>query len=199
MAKKTSSTSPKKRKKKKRTINKQTIISVLIILAVIAFVLPDLMPFFMPSESKRPKTSTTSNLPTNPTSPPPEPVFTKENELSIISGENGQSIKSIDVEVADDEAQRAQGLMYRRSMKDEQGMLFLFDRPAPQSFWMRNTYIPLDIIYVDENKKIITIHENTTPLSEISLPSNGDAQYVLEVNGGWCRRYGVKIGDVLEW
>ena len=200
MAKNVPSSKSKKRKKKRATNRKQTVISILIILAVIAFVLPDLMPFIMPSGPKRSNVPSSTNIPpANPSTAPAEPTFTKESELTIISSETGKAIKTLDIELADDPAQREQGLMYRRSMKDEQGMLFLFDRPAPQSFWMRNTYIPLDIIYVDENKKITTIHPNTTPLSEVSLPSDGDAQFVLEVNGGWCMRYGVKVGDVLEW
>ena len=191
---------PKKRKKKKVTNRKQTLITVLIVLVGIAFVLPNLMPFFTPSpRARRSSAPANSDLPTNPPAAPVEPPFTKEGELSVRSGESGETLKKLDIERAENDAERRKGLMFRRSMKDEQGMLFLFDQPAPQSFWMRNTYIPLDIVFVDENKKITTIHQNTTPLLEVGLPSNGDAQFVLEVNGGWCQRYGVKVGDILEW
>lgn len=199
MAKGNASPSSKKKKKKKPTNRKQTLITVLIFLALISFVLPDILPLFMSSSGNR-NTSTRTELPKNPsTPPPPAPVFKKEGEATILGGETGEAIKTIDIEIADDPAQRQQGLMFRKSMRDEEGMLFLFDRPAPQSFWMKNTYIPLDILYLDENRKITTIHPSTTPLSEVGMPSDGNAQYVLEVNGGWCQRYGVKVGDIVEW
>jgi hypothetical protein len=89
--------------------------------------------------------------------------------------------------------------MYRRSMSDTQGMLFLFNESVPQSFWMRNTFIPLDIMFEDENLTITTIHENTQPLSDKSIPSNGNARYVVEVNGGFTKKHGLKIGDKINW
>ena len=125
------------------------------------------------------------------------PVFTKEGEVVFISG--GAAIKKIDVEVADNEAERNQGLMYRPYMPDSVGMLFIFEQSEPQSFWMKNTIIPLDILYVNENKEIVYIHKNTTPYSEQSLPSYENAKYVVEVNGGFTDRYGIKVGDSISF
>lgn len=89
--------------------------------------------------------------------------------------------------------------MYRRNMSDTQGMLFIMDVAAPQSFWMRNTYIPLDIIFVDENNTILNIHQNARPRSESPLPSEGNAKYVVEVIGGFTQAYGIKPGDKIQW
>ena len=195
---------PKAQKKKKKKSPKrnyrQLIISTLIILAVIAFVLPDLMPLFSGGgrgtvRSRNPTAPTTTN--TAPSMP--EPSFTKEGELSIISGESGNVIQRIEIEKAENDEERARGMMFRKSMPDSQGMLFLFEESRPQSFWMKNTLIPLDIIYIDETKKITTIYANTIPESETSLPSKGNAKYVLELRGGYCQDYGVKVGDNVEW
>lgn len=86
--------------------------------------------------------------------------------------------------------------MYRRSMADTQGMLFKFDKAEPQSFWMHNTYISLDIIYVNENKEIVKICKNAEPLKENqNLNSEKNAQYVIEVIGGFSDKFGVAEGD----
>ncbi|HFA49430.1 MAG TPA: DUF192 domain-containing protein [Bacteroidetes bacterium] len=196
-AKKTSSNAPKKRKKKASKRNyRQIIISLLVGLALVAFILPDIMPLFRGGANRG---YVPSNNATNTNNAMPEPTFTKEGELTLISGETGEPIKKIDIEKADNDAERAFGMMFRKSSTDNQGMLFLFDNSEPQSFWMKNTLIPLDIIYIDENKKITTIYPNTTPLSETSLPSNGNAKYVLETRGGFCEEYGVKVGDIVDW
>ena len=105
----------------------------------------------------------------------------------------------IDIEKADNDMERQFGLMYRRTMEDTQGMLFLFDESTPQGFWMKNTYIPLDIMFVDENNVITTIHENTTPMSDKTVASKGNAKYVVEVNGGFSKKYGIKEGDRISW
>jgi len=74
-------------------------------------------------------------------------------------------------------------------------MLFIFEWPAAQAFWMKNTIISLDIIYLDENKKIVSISKNAVPYSEDSLPSAGKAQYVVEVVAGFTDKYGIQPGD----
>lgn len=129
----------------------------------------------------------------------PEPVFKKEGELFFQPASGGKAIAKIDIERAETEVERAQGLMFRKSMDEDKGMLFLFERSEPQSFYMRNTYIPLDIMFVDENNVITTIHENTKTLNDNSLPSNGPAKYVVEVNGGYAKRHGIKVGDKISW
>ncbi|QEH42089.1 DUF192 domain-containing protein [Chitinophaga sp. XS-30] len=123
------------------------------------------------------------------------PAFKKEGVLSFISKEKGDTIKTIDIEIAETDEERAQGLMDRKAMAESQGMLFIFAAPEEQSFWMKNTYISLDIMYVDEKMEIVSIQKYATPLSEESLPSFKKAQYVVEVNAGFTDRNKIKFGD----
>ena len=108
-------------------------------------------------------------------------------------------IRAIDIEVKKEELDRSTGMMWRRSMEENQGMLFIMDRPEPQSFWMRNTYIPLDIIFVDENLRILNIRANAQPGSLQSQSSVGDALYVVEVIGGFCAQYGIEADDEIRY
>jgi uncharacterized protein len=117
----------------------------------------------------------------------------KEGEVVFLRGE--KRLRKIDVEVAENETERQKGLMFRPYLSDSVGMLFVFDEATPQSFWMKNTMISLDIIYVDQNKKIVSIQKNAKPYSEESLPSFSSAQYVVEVIGGYCDKYDIKVGD----
>ena len=128
-----------------------------------------------------------------------EPMFTKQAELSFIKGADNIVVNTIAIEFAKDEYSREKGLMYRRSMDEMQGMLFFFEDEAPRSFWMKNTYISLDIIYIAENKKIVSIQKSAIPLSEESLPSYKDAMYVLEVNAGFTDKYNIKVGDGIRF
>ena len=128
-----------------------------------------------------------------------EPQFRKEGELEFFSKEGKKEIRKIDVEVAENDDERMQGLMYRRSMDDGKGMLFIFQNEEPQSFWMKNTVIPLDIIYVNSKKEIVKIFKSTTPFSETSLPSGKPATYVVEVAGGFSDKYGIKEGDMINF
>ncbi len=121
-----------------------------------------------------------------------EPKFRKDGELKFI--QNKKILQKILIEVADNDMERTQGLMYRKSMPDTCGMLFIFETMQPLSFWMKNTHIPLDIIYIDNDFNIVSIAANTTPFSEISIPSGKDAQYVVEVNAGFCQRNKVVAG-----
>ncbi len=125
-------------------------------------------------------------------------AFVKEGELRFL--DNRDNLRAaIDIEIADDDASRMQGLMYRDSMAETQGMLFVFPDQAERSFWMENTILPLDIIYVNAQNRIITIQKNTVPYSRDSIPSNGPAKYVVEVNAGFCDRHLVRVGDHIEW
>lgn len=123
--------------------------------------------------------------------------FVKGGE--VVFYKDGNKVVKVDVEIAADDTQRAKGLMYRPYMPDTVGMLFVFDKSEPQAFWMKNTIIPLDIIYVGANKKIVSIQKNAVPYSEKSLPSEGDAQYVVEVNAGFADQYGLKPGDAISF
>ena len=99
------------------------------------------------------------------------------------------------VELADDPQERAKGLMFRREMADEHGMLFDFGAEEPASFWMANTYIPLDMLFIKADGTVESIAERTTPLSKRSVPSKGPVRYVLEINGGLSDELGIKPGD----
>ncbi len=132
------------------------------------------------------------------TSDQPSVQFTKEGQLTITDS-LGQSKAQFDIEFARDDYERETGLMYRKIMKDHQAMLFIFKDEQPRYFWMKNTYIPLDIIYINAGKQIVSIAKNAQPLDETSLPSHFPAKYVLEINAGLSDDYGLKKGDKVRW
>jgi uncharacterized membrane protein (UPF0127 family) len=99
------------------------------------------------------------------------------------------------VEVVSDDAGREKGLMYRRFMPQDRGMLFDFKEEAPVAFWMKNTYIPLDMIFISRRGVVTNIVANAEPLSERLIPSGSPAYGVLEINGGVAARIGLKVGD----
>lgn len=125
--------------------------------------------------------------------------FTKEGELQLLKAENDSIIATLDIEIADDKYQTETGLMYRQSMAKNQAMLFVFPNMQPRSFYMKNTYIPLDIIYLNREKEVVSIQKNAKPLDEKSLPSSAPAQYVLEVNAGLSDKWDLKEGDKIEY
>lgn len=100
-----------------------------------------------------------------------------------------------DVEMATTPQQQSMGLMFREEMATDAGMLFVFPEPRPASFWMRNTLIPLDMLFIDAGGRIVNIHERTEPLSETSRPSDGPVRGVLEINGGLSQVLGIASGD----
>jgi uncharacterized membrane protein (UPF0127 family) len=113
-----------------------------------------------------------------------------------VSGDWGQA--HFHVSVADDNAERAQGLMFVEQMPVMTGMLFVYDHPQSVSFWMRNTLIPLDMLFVASDGEILTIHENAIPLDRTPIPGGDDVQMVLEINGGLSARLGIVPGNVLQ-
>jgi uncharacterized membrane protein (UPF0127 family) len=125
-------------------------------------------------------------------------TFLKEGEL-VFTTNYGNTISKIDIEIADDDQQRELGLMMRRSLKEDNGMFFIFPFETIQAFWMKNTIIPLDIIYVNAQNEIVKIYKNTVPYSEKSLPSEKPSLYVVEVNGGYTDKHGIKEGDKIIW
>ena len=102
------------------------------------------------------------------------------------------------VEIADDEAERARGLMYREPLADDRGMLFQFPDMAERGFWMENTPSPLDIVYIDDQGRIVSIARHTTPYSRQTIPSYGAAKGVLEVRAGRTEEIGAEPGDVVR-
>lgn len=113
-----------------------------------------------------------------------------------VSGEFGQATFSIDV--MDDVQERAQGLMFVEEMPMLTGMLFVYERPQFVSFWMKNTLIPLDMLFVSPEGEILRIHENAVPGDLTPIPGGEGVQMVLEINGGLSSRLGIVAGDVMQ-
>ncbi len=100
----------------------------------------------------------------------------------------------VTAQVADDEDERAKGLMFVKGMPQDQGMLFVWPESRERSFWMRNTFIPLDLIYINGGR-VVSVVENARPHDETGLPSGQPADMVLEVNAGWVKAHGIAAGD----
>ena len=102
------------------------------------------------------------------------------------------------VEVADDGAERAQGLMFRESMPTSAGMLFVYDAPQRASFWMKNTLIPLDMIFADETGRVTRVHSNAVPGDTTPIDGGTGVRFVLEINGGLAQRLGLAEGTEMR-
>lgn len=164
--------------KKKNTALTRTIIIVLAIIVVGYFVYDNLI------KSNEPKVEYYK--------------FTKEGELTFTDSLGTLKAK-IDLEIADTEYERELGLMNRNEMKENEGMLFIFPEQKVLTFWMRNTLISLDMIFVNDQKKIVMIHKYTKTLSDQSYSSTLPAKYVVEVVGGFTDKHSIKVGDKIDW
>jgi uncharacterized protein len=122
----------------------------------------------------------------------------RSNPAVILASGAGRDVK-VQVEIADTPAKRARGLMYRNDLGEDQGMLFLFPAPVDQTFWMKNTPLSLDLIFIGSDLRIVGIVERATPFSTDSLSVSGPSQFVLEVRGGFCQRNGVKAGGAVRF
>ncbi|MBT9370316.1 DUF192 domain-containing protein [Rhizobium sp. CSW-27] len=116
--------------------------------------------------------------------------------LSILTFSGGR--QDFTVELALDAEQRQQGLMYRTEMAEDHGMLFDFGDSRAVAMWMRNTLIPLDMLFIDARGRIVNIHQGAVPLSETIIPSGGPVKYVLELKGGVVAKRGIAIGDLVD-
>jgi uncharacterized membrane protein (UPF0127 family) len=130
---------------------------------------------------------------------PGETSFQKEGELVFIDNNTQEIIKEIDIEIAENTYERNQGLMYRYTMNDNNGMLFIYDNSGLRTMWMKNTYISLDIIFANEDYEIVSIHKNAIPLSTNIISSYKDAIYVVEVVAGFCDKYRIKEGNKVRF
>lgn len=128
-----------------------------------------------------------------------KPVFRKDGELRFVDGKTTNVITTIDIEIADNDAERAQGLMFRDSMPENAGMLFLMETEEPQAFWMKNTILSLDIMFVNADRRIVSIHKSCKPYSLDQIESGKPAMYVVEVNAGYADRHGLKTGDLISF
>ena len=160
------------------------------LLALIGLILPSVGSWF-PSkpDSRLPKTAEIESM---------EPQFTEEGVGAFVD-QNGDTLASFRLELAETAAETAQGMMYRRSVPEGTGMLFIMAEERPQSFWMRNTYVPLDIIYLKADGEVVSIQANAQPMNDMPLPSEGPAKYVLEIAGGGSAQYGIKTGIKWLW
>jgi len=122
----------------------------------------------------------------------------RDGELQFLR-QDGSLVVSITMEIADTPEARIKGLMERWSLPELHGMLFIFDYPEMQRFWMHNTPLSLDMIFVDENRRILNMAESTTPMSKQTYSSRGPAKYVVEVRAGFSKRHGIEEGMSIQW
>ena len=125
-------------------------------------------------------------------------MFKKQGELRFFTPKQ-DFIAGIDIELAQNESQRQLGLMYRDTLAENQGMLFVFDNEEARAFWMKNTILSLDMIFVNAHNEIVTIHKYTTPYSEETYESTGPAKYVIEVNAGYADKRKISVGEHISW
>ncbi|GAB5565638.1 MAG: hypothetical protein Wins2KO_27010 [Winogradskyella sp.] len=137
--------------------------------------------------------------PTNTNTDKVVPKFTKEGILSLRTASSDSIIKILDIEIADNEYETQTGLMYRTSLATNQGMLFVFPDEQMRNFYMKNTKLPLDIIYINAAKEIVSIQKDAKPFDETSLPSEAPAKYVLEVYAGLTEEWQLKKGDKIVY
>ncbi|MBP2226918.1 uncharacterized membrane protein (UPF0127 family) [Azospirillum agricola] len=120
----------------------------------------------------------------------------QKSSLTVETASGGKF--RFDVELAETMAQQAQGLMFRERMADDAGMLFIYDSVRPASFWMKNTLIPLDMLFIGADGRIVNIHERAVPQSLDSINSAGPVKAILELNGGMSARLGIRPGDLVR-
>jgi uncharacterized membrane protein (UPF0127 family) len=168
--------------------NTVTIVgTILLILAIVAVL--TIQPGGKPVSTYTPRTE-----PSQPTAY----MFKKQGELRFLTPKQ-DFISGIDIELAQNDSQRQLGLMYRDTLAENQGMLFVFDNEEVRSFWMKNTILSLDMIFVNARNEIVTIHKYTTPYSEETYKSAKPAKYVIEVNAGYADKRKISAGDRVSW
>lgn len=168
--------------------NKWQIIIVVILIIALGFYL--LRPVLFETKKITPKSS--------PNTITMEPQFSKEGTMVFRSAEN-DTLHVVDIEIADNDQERTQGMMYRTKMPFNQAMLFIMEYEREQSFWMRNTKMSLDIMYVNGEFEIVTIYKHTQPYSESPIPSFKRAKYVVETAAGFCDAYKISEGHFIEF
>lgn len=126
------------------------------------------------------------------------PVAMARCAMDRVTVKGDWSRVTFSIELAQTPQDRATGLMHRTDMPKGHGMLFIYPDVQPVSFWMRNTRIPLDMLFIDENGVIRHIHSHAKPLDETPIPSNGPVKMVLEINAGLARHYKITKGSVIQ-
>lgn len=174
------------KQKKTKKQNKSKLFQIVVIVVVVAFIILLFSNLFNNSL----KTPTRKNV----VDQADLYKFKKQGELTFQSSD-GKYISAIDIEFADNAIKRTDGLMMRTEMEENQGMLFIFPSEEMQSFWMKNTILSLDMIFVNSDLEIVTIHKNTKPFASTSYPSTKPSQYVLETLAGYTDKYKINVGD----
>ncbi len=123
-----------------------------------------------------------------------EAMMLRQRGRATVTTRQGRELR-LDVEIASDDKARSRGLMYRTSMPEMAGMIFIFSERTEHQFWMMNTQIPLDMLFIDTDGKVVGIVEMAEPQTTTPRQVGRPSQRVLEVNGGWCGRHGVGAGD----
>ena len=123
--------------------------------------------------------------------------FKKEGKLWIMDKKD--TLASFFIEIAKSNFERQKGLMNRKSLSPNNAMLFIFEKEENQSFWMKKTYIPLDLIFINKDNKIVNISKDNIPLSLDNISSKVPSQYVLEINGGLSNELNIKTGMSVLW
>lgn len=125
--------------------------------------------------------------------------FTIEGQLSVYKDSSATPYSQFEIEIADNEYEIQTGMMYRKSLPPHRGMLFVFPDEQMRYFYMKNTEISLDIIYLDKDQRIVSFQKNAMPLDETSLPSEAPAQYVFEIAAGRADELGMEVGDRIQF
>lgn len=125
--------------------------------------------------------------------------FKKEGTLQLKKAKSDSIVQTLDIEIADNEYETQTGLMYRSQLGQNEGMLFIFPDMQMRSFYMKNTKIPLDIIYINDQMEIVSFQKNAKPFDETSLPSDAPAKYVLEINAGLSDSWQLEMNDKIEF
>ena len=166
-------------RKKQGKINWFGIVAILVILVFVFVYVFSNMPMWGEKPTVKPEKPTAE-----------KPHFNIEGTLQFINA-NNDPVARFYVEIADDAYSREKGMMYKHYIPDSVGMLFIFPKEDHRFFWMKNTPSSLDIIYADADFNIVSIHENTPPKSQESIPSGDKAKYVIELKAGIVARFGI--------
>jgi uncharacterized membrane protein (UPF0127 family) len=143
-----------------------------------------------------------------PKAEPPSPAVTHnaaaetaaaQAQAAVVLSPPGGEPVTVQIEVARTESERRRGLMFRKHLDENAGMLFLFERSEPLTFWMHNTYVPLDMIFIEPSMHVLGVVENAEPLTDSARAVPGNSQYVLEVNAGFSRRHGLGQGTAVRF
>jgi uncharacterized membrane protein (UPF0127 family) len=147
-------------------------------------------------KSSAPSESTEETTPSTAASATVSESEASRTPTVIITNSEGERV-AVEVEIADNDAERQRGLMERTALAENAGMLFVFEREKPLAFWMKNTLIPLSVAYIDSNGRIVDI-QDMEPLDETTHPSAEPARYALEVNQGFFAERGIEVGNEME-